>query len=78
MMDNFYKNFPAIKHFAYNLATAEVLGSARANTLKRSVEWRQHYAHKHGEPKGVWIFAHGSRANEKLRNKLLRMEVIKG
>ena len=78
MMDNCYKNFPAIKHFAYNLTTGELIGSARVCHLNRSVKWHQHYDRKYGEPKGVWVFAHGPRANEKLRTKLLRMGAIKG
>lgn len=62
------------KHWAFNLETAEVTSTSTGNALKRSVRWHQHYARKHGEPKGVWVFAHGADACEKLRDKLQQMK----
>ena len=77
MNANCYRDY-SIKHFAYNLATQELIGNVRGNALKRSVRWHQHYARKYGEPKGVWVFAHGADACEKLRDKLQQMGAIKG
>ena len=66
------------KHWAFNLETAEVISTSTGNALKRSVRWHQHYARKHGETKGVWVFAHGSQAWEKLHTKAQQVGAIKG
>lgn len=58
-----------IVHFAYNLETLEVIGNSKGNALKRTVKWHDHYARKHGEPVGKWIFAHGQDAYAKIAVK---------
>ena len=65
-----------IVHWAYNLTTGEVLGNNRACALRRSVKWHNHYAIKHGENVGKWVFGHGyaDQAMAKVRAKHLNKE----
>ena len=64
------------KHWAFNLETAEVISTSTGNALKRSVRWHQHYARKHGETVGKWVFGHGyaDQAMAKVRAKHLKKE----
>lgn len=62
----------AIRHWAYNTETGELLGSSTSNGLKRRVKRTNRWYIKERFSLGSWVFFHGS-ANElhqRLRERL--------
>ena len=57
-------------HVAYNKLTGEVLTANTGNALKRFVARVEHRNIADGYGKGEWVFAHGTNAIDKMRNKV--------
>ena len=62
-----------MKHIAMNITTGEVMETRTGNQLKRGVAIAEHYNRKYWGEKGKWIFAHGSKAEEKLAAKVKKV-----
>ena len=59
-----------MKHIAMNIITGEIMETRSGNHLKRCVAIAERYNRKYWGEKGKWIFAHGSKAEEKLAAKV--------
>lgn len=59
-----------MRHMAMNIDTGEVMETRRGNQLKRGVAIAEHSNCKYWDAKGRWIFAHGSKAEERLAVKV--------
>ena len=52
----------AIRHWALNITTGEVLGSSTGNALRRHVRRNVRWDITHGYGAGTWLFFHCSEA----------------
>ena len=62
-----------MKHIAMNITTGEVIETINGNHLKRCVAIAEHYNRKYNGVKGKWIFAHGSKAYDKMAIKVKKV-----
>ena len=62
-----------MKHIAMNITTGEIMETRTGNQLKRGVAIAEHYNRKYWNAKGKWIFAHGSKAEEKIAEKMKKV-----
>ena len=54
----------AIRHWAFNIVTGEVLGSSTGNALRRHVRRNVRWDVAHGYGAGTWLFFHCSDAEK--------------